>query len=88
VVSRGLPPLRRGHGTATVRDCGCARTRHSTRQVETASGAGRRAQASPGVRGRPLRLFPRAYKRSSMRVFPRVLGFTRSRSRNSATPSS
>jgi hypothetical protein len=31
---------------------------------------------------------PRAYNRSSIRVFPKVLGFTRSRSRNSATPSS
>jgi hypothetical protein len=29
-----------------------------------------------------------AYKRSSMRVFPSVFGLTRSRSRNSATPSS
>ena len=28
------------------------------------------------------------YRRSSIRVFPRVFGFTRSRSRNSATPSS
>jgi hypothetical protein len=30
----------------------------------------------------------RPYSRTSMRVFPSVLGFTRSRSRNSATPSS
>jgi hypothetical protein len=53
-------------------------------------------RAGPGSRraravcdATPMLNFPRpGYNRNSMRVLPRVLGFTHSRSRNSATPSS
>ena len=52
--------------------------------------AGRRSRRARAVSGAtPMLIFLRPrYNRNSMRVLPRVLGFTHSKSRNSATPSS
>src|ERR1700722_4864411 len=57
---------------------------HWRRPDET--GAGPAMGTLPGALRSPLR--GGRHSRTSMRVFPRVFGFTRSRSRNSATPSS
>jgi hypothetical protein len=55
----------------------------------TGPSRGRKARGSlPIPRGKHVPSGENLHRRNSMRVFPNVFGFTRSRSRNSATPSS